>query len=82
VRVHEIGVELLTEILVKGGPEIARAAEDIAGLENETSGGIILRHSDEDGTWWLPAWIGGKLTLMIPDCERTLLSYKLGLGVA
>lgn len=80
-HVHEIGVELLTEILLKGGPDKEDAAAVISTLGDERSGGVVLRFNHQGVTWWLPAWLGGKLTLMIPDCERALVSYAMGLGV-
>jgi hypothetical protein len=67
--------------LQKGGPEKEDAAESISSIGDETSGGVVLRFNHQGVTWWLPAWLGGKLTLMLPDCERTLVSYALGLEV-
>ncbi len=81
-RVHEIDADLLKEILLKGGPDKEDAAETISTIRDETSGGVVLRFNHEGVMWWLPAWLGGKLTLMLPDCERALLTYALGLEVA
>jgi len=81
-RVHEIEADLLKEILLKGGPDKEDATETISTIRDETSGGVVLRFNHEGVMWWLPAWLGGKLTLMLPDCERTLLTYALGLEVA
>lgn len=80
-HVHEIPKELLVTIITKGGQDIEDAIEDIPTLESERLGGIILRFTENQLTWWLPAWLGGKLTLMIPDSERILLSNALELGV-
>jgi len=81
VHVHEIGQELLTTILTKGGQSVEEVIQSIPTLENERLGGVVLRFTKEEVTWWLPAWLGGKLTLMIPDAERLLLSHSLGLEV-
>jgi 16S rRNA C967 or C1407 C5-methylase (RsmB/RsmF family) len=80
-HVHDIGQELLTTILTKGGPSIEEASLSIPTIENERLGGVVLRFTKEEFTWWLPAWLGGKLTLMIPDAERLLLSHAMGLEV-
>ena len=80
-RIHEIESSLLKEILQKGGPEKEDAAKTISSIGDESSGGVVLRFNHQGVTWWLPAWLGGKLTLMLPDCERTLVSYALGIGV-
>ncbi len=80
-HVHEIPKELLITIITKGGVYIEEVNEDIPALESERLGGVILRFTEEDLTWWLPAWLGVKLSLMIPDSERVLLSNALGIEV-
>lgn len=81
-RVHQISRNLLTEILLKGGSTREEAEADMATLEGEEGGGIVLKFVNGEVTWWLPAWLGGKLTLMLPDAQRTLLMYDMELGVA
>lgn len=80
-RVHEISAGLLEEMLLKGSLDKEVAAPSISTIEKESSGGVVLRFNHEGVVWWLPAWLGGKLTLMLPDCERTLLTYALGIEV-
>ena len=80
-HVHEISSSLLTNILLKGGSNIEEVAETIPGIKSERKGGVILHLTLDGHEWWLPAWLGNKLTLMIPDSERFLLSHDLGLEV-
>ena len=80
-HVHEIPEQLLITILTKGGLDIEDVVEAIPTLETERLGGVVLRFIKEEFTWWLPAWLGGKLTLMIPDAERILVSNVLELEV-
>lgn len=81
-HVHDVGGEMLTEMVEKGGWEKEDAVAEIPTLESERGGAVILRFTDQDVTWWIPAWLGGKLTLMLPDPERALLRHALSLEVA
>ena len=78
-HVHETTAKLLSEMLQKGGPLIEEAIAEIPSLEGERGGGIVLRLEQDDSTWWVPAWVGQRLTLMLPDGERHLLGVALGL---
>jgi 16S rRNA C967 or C1407 C5-methylase (RsmB/RsmF family) len=77
-HVHETTPKLLSGMLLKGGPLIEEAIEEIPSLEGERGGGIVLRLEQDDSTWWVPAWVGQRLTLMVPDAERVLLGVALG----
>jgi hypothetical protein len=78
-HVHEMTPNLLSEMLLKGGPLIEDAIAEIPTLEGERGGGIVLRLEQDDSSWWVPAWVGQRLTLMVPDAERHLLGVALGL---
>ena len=80
-HVHEIGGELLGEMLLKGGPTVEDAQKSIPSLADERGGGVVLRLERDEQTWWVPAWLGQRLTLMVPDPERHLLERVLGVEV-
>ncbi len=80
-KVHQIGADLLIEMLERGGPDRENAVVAIPSLSDEKSGAVVLSHTLEGVKWWLPAWLGGKLTLMLPDAERLLIRHALGLEV-
>ncbi len=80
IHVHEVPTPLLEEMLLKGGPEKEEAIEAMPSLEDQRGGGILLTLEVDGTRWWLPAWLGQKLTLMVPDYERTLVSHAIERG--
>ena len=68
----EIDEALLNRLLK--GEEPGRSTLDDA-FQNERDGGILLNHADE----YIPAWLAGKLSLMMADSEQYILKWKLGL---
>ena len=68
----EIDKALLDRLLK--GEEPGRSTLDDA-FQNERDGGILLNHADE----YIPAWLAGKLSLMMADSEQYILKWKLGL---
>jgi len=65
--------EALLDRLLKG-EEPGRSTLDDA-FQNERDGGILLNHAGE----YIPAWLAGKLSLMMADSEQYILKWKLGL---
>ena len=44
-------------------------------FQSERDGGILLNYANE----YIPAWLAGKLSLMMTDSEQYILKWKLGL---
>jgi hypothetical protein len=44
-------------------------------FQNERDGGILLNYAGEN----IPAWLAGKLSLMMSESEQFILKWKLGL---
>ena len=64
-------------VVVKGlldGEEPGRSTLGDA-FQSERDGGILLNYADE----YIPAWLAGKLSLMMPESEQFILKWKLGL---
>ena len=68
----EIDEALLKRLL--NGEEPGRSTLDDA-FQNGRDGGILLNYADEN----IPAWLAGKLSLMMPKSEQFILKWKQGL---
>ena len=44
-------------------------------FQSERDGGVLLNYADG----YIPAWLAGKLSLMMPESEKFILKWKLGL---
>ena len=69
---YEIDENLLIRLLDGEEPGRSTLAET---FQNERDGGILLSHQGE----LIPAWLAGKLSLMMPESEQYILRWKLGL---
>ena len=77
-HVHSVPPDMLADMLLRGGPDLEAATELIPTLAGERGGSLLLTLEAEGQTWWVPAWLGARLTLMLPDAERNLLGWLLG----
>ena len=68
----EIDEALLKRLL--NGEEPGRSTLDDA-FQSGRDGGILLNYADEN----IPAWLAGKLSLMMPKSEQFVLKWKQGL---
>ena len=68
----EIDRDLVIRLLNGEEPGRSTLAD---GFQNQRDGGILLVHENE----FLPAWLAGKMSLMMTDAEKHILSLKLGL---
>lgn len=72
---HAFPVErgLVEQLLTGSDPGRSTLGEAFADCRD---GGVLLTCEGE----FIPAWLAGKLSLMMPDAEREILAWKLGLS--
>lgn len=75
---HQISKELLIRLLDGEEPGKSTIIDDFPSFENERDGGVLLEVIVEGEIESCPAWIAGKLSLMMPDAEKFVLKWRLG----
>jgi NOL1/NOP2/sun family putative RNA methylase len=71
-HLYEVDVDLVKRLLNEEEPGRSTLGEE---FQEERDGGILLTCEGE----FIPAWLAGKLSLMMPDAERDVLAWKLGI---
>ncbi len=71
-HLYEVDVDLVKRLLNEEEPGRSTLGEE---FQEERDGGILLICEGE----FIPAWLAGKLSLMMPDAERDVLAWKLGI---
>ena len=71
---HCLSVDRALAIRLLDGEEPGRSTLTEA-FQGQRDGGVLLRCEDE----FIPAWLAGKLSLMMTDAEQHILRLKLGL---
>ncbi len=74
---HRVSIELIQRLLAGEEPGKSTLLDDIPTLSNERDGGILLEIENKNRIETYPAWIAGKLSLMMSDPERYILALRL-----
>ena len=74
---HRVSVELIQRLLTGEEPGKSTLLEELPTLIDERDGGILLDVEIDGSIESYPAWIAGKLSLMMPDAEKFILSQRL-----
>ncbi len=74
---HRVSIPLIQRLLAGEEPGKSTLLEEIPTLANERDGGILLDVEIAGTIESYPAWVAGKLSLMMPEAEKFVLSWRL-----
>ena len=74
---HRVSIQLIQRLLAGEDPGKSTLLEELPNLIDERDGGILLDVEINGLIESYPAWIAGKLSLMMPDAEKFILAQRL-----
>ena len=74
---HRVSIPLILRLLSGEEPGKSTLLEEIPTLIDERDGGVLLDVEHGGMIQSYPAWIAGKLSLMMPEAEKYVLAWRL-----